>query len=317
MAKTVVGLIDNQDEAQKVVEELLRSGFERNEIGVISNEVRREVAAAVSGASRGIAYGGLAGLLAGAAALALPGVGPVLVAGPALPLLGAAFGAVAGGIIGGLKSKGVPEEDAQFLAEGVRRGGTLITIYARSDELAQRALEIMKRHGAVDLNERAAEWRRLGWGGHFMGGGLFSGQSTQPASPGQTGQTAQENLTAQPAQASAPGPAQAQAGSASVSAESQSAVPASAGAEPARPASAQSQTQGKSSAPQAGVASQPSERTEEASAQPAVALSAVAVYSIEIEMPEEIEATNQPAYEGRERRSRSEPYRGTDRRKAA
>jgi hypothetical protein len=153
MAKTVIGVIEDPAEAQEVFDELLKSGFDRKDIGIVTPDIISETTAAVTGASKGILFGGLTGMLLGAVAVALGGIGPVLAVGPVLPLLGGTVGAVAGGLIGGLTSKGVPERDARAFADGVRRGGTLIMAVARSDELAARAMEIMKRHGAVDVNE--------------------------------------------------------------------------------------------------------------------------------------------------------------------
>jgi hypothetical protein len=167
MAKTVVGLIENRDEAQKAVQEMIAAGIDKKDIGVISpEELARETSAAVAGASTGMLVGGLAGMLLAAVAIAIPGVGPVLVAGPALALLGGtAVGAVAGGLIGGLTMRGVPEADAHLYAEGIQRGATLIVATGRSDELARKAVEILKRHGAIDLEQRSAQWKKLGWSG--------------------------------------------------------------------------------------------------------------------------------------------------------
>lgn len=169
MAKTVVGLIENKAEAEKTVEELLAAGFDKKDIGVVSpEELARETTAAVTGASTGMLVGGLAGMLLAAVAVAIPGIGTALVAGPALALVGGtALGAVAGGLIGGLTKRGVPEDDAHLLAEGVRRGATLLVVTARKDDQAAKAVEILKRHGAVDLEQRANQWRRLGWTGRM------------------------------------------------------------------------------------------------------------------------------------------------------
>ena len=71
-------------------------------------------------------------------------------------------GAVAGGLIGALTDIGVPEEQAGYYAEGVRRGGVLVTVRAE-DNLVDRAVEIMERHKAVDVEQRAAYWRESGW----------------------------------------------------------------------------------------------------------------------------------------------------------
>jgi hypothetical protein len=170
MTRTVIGLIDNRDEAQKVIDELLGSGFERKDIGVVSGALLREAQAAIADASRGMTLGGFAGLLVAATTLLVPGIGAVVAAGPGLTLLaGTTIGALAGGLISALRSRGVPEQDAELYAEGVRRGATLLTVNAKNDELAARAREIMKQHGAVDVGQRAAEWKRSGWKGRMQG----------------------------------------------------------------------------------------------------------------------------------------------------
>jgi hypothetical protein len=168
MTKTVIGLISKPSEAEKAIDELLDSGFDRKRIGVVSSELLSEASAAMRGATSGMAIGGAAGLLLAAAAIAIPGIGPALVAGPAAALFASTMvGALAGGLIGGLTTRGVPEDEAHFYAEGLRRGGTLITVNAENEERAARAVEIMKRHGAVDIAERAAEWKKQGWSGRF------------------------------------------------------------------------------------------------------------------------------------------------------
>jgi uncharacterized protein (TIGR02271 family) len=106
--------------------------------------------------------GGVAGLLASLAGLAIPGIGPVLAAGPLVAALtGAGVGAVAGGLIGALTSAGVPEEHARYYEEGIRRGGTLVTV-AASDSDADEVMDIMNRHNPVDIEERASQWRETG-----------------------------------------------------------------------------------------------------------------------------------------------------------
>jgi hypothetical protein len=167
MTKTVIGLVDTPAEADAVVAELLKEGFDRERIGVIANEHILDAAAGAAGATRGMAYGSLAGLLAGVGALAIPGVGAVVAVGPALALLTTAIGAVAGGLIGGLVSRGVPKEDAHVYAEGLRRGGTLIMVEAKNDQEADRVAQTLARHGVVDVKERAAQWRGDGWSGRF------------------------------------------------------------------------------------------------------------------------------------------------------
>jgi uncharacterized protein (TIGR02271 family) len=171
MAKTVIGLFDSMSDARKVVQDLQESGFERDAISIVSREGERYVSdrgdertsGAAMGAGAGAAVGGLGGLLVGLSALAIPGVGPVIAAGPlATTLAGAALGATAGGIMGALTDLGIPEEEAHYYAEGVRRGGALVSVETEDHE-AERAAEIMSRYGAVDLDTRAKQWRQGGW----------------------------------------------------------------------------------------------------------------------------------------------------------
>lgn len=187
MAKTVVGLFDSFAEAQHVVQDLIDSGFRREDISVVSNDESHRNERAVgddsnaaegagAGAVGGTVLGGALGLLVGAGLLAIPGIGPVLAAGPLAAgigtaaatvgagALGAGLGAATGGLIGGLVGAGVPDEDAQSYAEGVRRGGTLVTVSAE-DAMAGMAHDIMMRHNAVDIDDRSAQWRGSGWTG--------------------------------------------------------------------------------------------------------------------------------------------------------
>jgi uncharacterized protein (TIGR02271 family) len=112
----------------------------------------------------------------GAGLLAIPGIGPVLAAGPlsaaigttaatlGAGAIGAGIGAATGGLIGALVGAGVPKEEAEYYAEGVRRGGTLVTVSA-PDDRTQLAVDLMQRNGAIDIDQRVAEWRNSGWTG--------------------------------------------------------------------------------------------------------------------------------------------------------
>jgi hypothetical protein len=175
MAKTVVGLMNTREEADQVVRDLVNMGFNRDSISLVARDTdkrgegrtagreRSESGDVAKGAGTGAAIGGGAGLLVGLAAFAIPGVGPIIAAGPiATALAGLGVGAAAGGIIGALVNIGVPEEDAQYYAEGVRRGGILVTVSGDERE-ADRAAEVMRRHGAVDIDERVEHWRSSGW----------------------------------------------------------------------------------------------------------------------------------------------------------
>jgi hypothetical protein len=290
MAQTVVGLLENASEAERAVEELLRSGFERNHIGIISPEIGKQAAAALAGGSRGMLYGGLGGMLLGALALAIPGIGPIIAAGPVLPLLGAIFGAIAGGLVGGLTSKEIPEADAHFYAEGLRRGGTLIIISAENDELAQRAREIMKQHGAAELEERVEQWAKKGWNGRFTEGEAARASASSATASGES-QRAQSSATSA-ARASSPTTSAAHRGGVT-------------------PPDAPVQEVVKAARVGARAAS------ERIAASRAFSLSAVRVYSFAIAMPEDAQAANRPSYSGLERRLQSKPFRHGERRRAA
>jgi len=180
MARTVVGLFDNFAEAQAAVRDLVDEGVDRSQISLTGNDARGEFAnlsstgkdhdhgsGTATGAGVGAALGGITGLLVGLGALTIPGIGPVIAAGPLAAALtgagvGAGVGAVAGGLIGALTDLGVPEEEAHTYAEGVRRGGTLVTVTA-DERLSDRVASIMNRHGAVDIDRRATQWRERGW----------------------------------------------------------------------------------------------------------------------------------------------------------
>jgi stress response protein YsnF len=177
--KTVVGLFDEMRDAERAVSELERAGIPRADISVLAgnasgrygeylehDDTGKKVA---GGAGAGAAIGGGLGLVAGLTALAIPGFGPIIAAGPiAAALTGAGLGAATGGLIGGLTSSGVSHEDAEYYAEGLRRGGVLVTVRTHETS-ADRAAEILDQFGARDVDERASEWRKGGWTGPAAG----------------------------------------------------------------------------------------------------------------------------------------------------
>ncbi|MBC8118291.1 MAG: hypothetical protein H7X75_01775 [Burkholderiaceae bacterium] len=184
MAKTIVGSFDSFNEAQEVLRELQQLGFSRDDISVIANNATGQYsstyaseghaadtpsavsdtgAGTATGAAAGGVLGGAAGLVVGLMGLAIPGIGPIVAAGPiAAALAGAGVGAVAGGLIGGLTGVGVSEDDASYYAESVRRGGALVTVRA-DDERADAAASLMRNHGAVDIERRVEQWKQEGW----------------------------------------------------------------------------------------------------------------------------------------------------------
>jgi hypothetical protein len=172
MEKTVVGLMDSFDEARGLIEDLLDNGFSDQAIGLIAREPEggaqaaarekrsdEQIAGVKVGFEAGAAVGGVAGLVIGIAAFTVPGVGAVLAAGPlAAALAGVGLGAMTGGVYGAIRNLGVPEDEVEYYAQGIERGGILVTV-ATDEAGAEDAAEIMSRHGAMDIKRRAEGWR--------------------------------------------------------------------------------------------------------------------------------------------------------------
>ncbi|MRX73913.1 hypothetical protein GJU40_17395 [Bacillus lacus] len=143
--RSIVGVYDNEREAIRAVEELKSQGYRAEDISIIgknSDEVdtvteetgTKTGEGAASGAAAGGALGGLTGLLAGVGALAIPGIGPIVAAGPlAATLAGAAAGAGVGGIAGALIGLGVPEEEADRYDAYVKEGKILVLVGTDED----------------------------------------------------------------------------------------------------------------------------------------------------------------------------------------
>ena len=176
MTKTVSALYDTYDAARSAVSALEAAGIPHSDISIVANNSEswhrddREsnaAAGAGTGAGVGAAVGGVGGLLTGLGMMAIPGVGPVVAAGWLIATAvgaatGAAVGAATGGIIGSLTEAGIPENDANLYAEGVRRGGSLVTARV-ADERASEVQAILNRNKSVDLNARGRLYRGEGW----------------------------------------------------------------------------------------------------------------------------------------------------------
>lgn len=169
---TIARVYDSYGQASQVVADLEAAGCASSDINIIANRyvceesVRaQDPSGAGAGAGVGAALGGTAGLLAGLGVIAIPGLGPVVAAGWLVATLaGAGFGAATGGLIGGLVGAGLGEEHAQAYAEGVRRGGSLVTVRAEEGRITE-AEEILESHRPVDIEHRAGEYRAAGWTG--------------------------------------------------------------------------------------------------------------------------------------------------------
>lgn len=185
MTRTIVAVFNNFDHAQRAVRDLVDAGFSRTDISMVASDATgryrgylegkpldEDVSAeegAVAGAGVGAGIGALTGLLAGLGALAIPGIGPVIAAGPLAAALGggaigAAVGAVTGGIAGALVDMGVDETYAGYYAESIRRGGTMVVVKS-SDNMVERATSILRSHHPVDIDRTTQQWRTQGWRG--------------------------------------------------------------------------------------------------------------------------------------------------------
>jgi hypothetical protein len=168
---TVAVVFDDRDDAQDAIGALRDAGFSADDIsilardrdtaGQLAEETGSEAATgAATGALAGGLLGGVAGWLVGIGALAIPGVGPIIAAGPiAAALGGAALGAAGGGIIGALTGAGIPEDEARYYDEEFRRGGIVVTVQARGryDE-ARRVLHEYGGRDATSTTTSYASW---------------------------------------------------------------------------------------------------------------------------------------------------------------
>ncbi|MHB8927755.1 MAG: hypothetical protein ACYC9Q_08875 [Bacillota bacterium] len=182
--KTVVGVFKSRSQADKAIDELQQKGFKKDEINVVTRKEGGSQGPSANfgstggggmsnrsgggmsnrsgggvgsmgyggenvseGVTTGGTIGGLAGLLAGAGALAIPGIGPLLAAGP---IAGALTGVVTGGVAGGLIDYGIPEERGQHYEEQVKQGHILALVKTSEDKVNQAAL-IFRQNGATDV----------------------------------------------------------------------------------------------------------------------------------------------------------------------
>jgi hypothetical protein len=161
--KSVFCIATSSAQANQIVDCLREEGFANNDISALfpDKDGTRDFAhakgtkapeGAATGAGSGAVLGGALGWLAGIGALAIPGVGPFVAAGPiAAALSGAAIGGTVGGIAGALIGMGIPEYEAKRYEGKVKEGGILISVHADDAEEITRAKDIFERNGAQDI----------------------------------------------------------------------------------------------------------------------------------------------------------------------
>ncbi|MES2920598.1 MAG: DUF3341 domain-containing protein [Verrucomicrobiota bacterium] len=162
--KSVYAIATSEGQAVRIVDDLTDAGFSSDDISALfpdkesthefSHEKNTKAPeGAVTGAATGGVLGGTLGLLAGIGALAIPGVGPLIAAGPLLAALsGAAAGATVGGIAGALIGLGIPELEAKRYENRISEGNILISVHAADGEEVSRAKDILERAGAEDIS---------------------------------------------------------------------------------------------------------------------------------------------------------------------
>ena len=164
MKRSALCLVDTETQADAIVGKLRSAGFSDNDISVLfpdkgstrdfahQKETKMPEGATV-GASTGGVVGSTIGLLAGIGALAIPGLGPFIAAGPIMAALsGGAIGAVGGGLTGALIGLGIPEYEAKRYEGKVKQGGILISVHSESNDETSRAKDIFKEEGAHDIS---------------------------------------------------------------------------------------------------------------------------------------------------------------------
>ncbi|GGO01478.1 general stress protein [Saccharibacillus kuerlensis] len=159
MNKKISATFERQEMAVKAIRDLQDAGYNRDDISVVaketqeSEEIRNETGTKApegmtTGALTGGALGGAAGVIASLGALAIPGIGPLLAAGPiAAGLAGATVGAGVGGLTGGLIGLGIPEKEAKYYDERVQNGDVLVMVDA-DEAMRSQIYEIFERNGA-------------------------------------------------------------------------------------------------------------------------------------------------------------------------
>jgi len=195
MKKAVFGLASNEAVAQRIVDRLLSAGFSNGDISVLSPDSRKQTVrtndrgdveynefpvdkrakkgtlstekhtkapeGGATGAAAGGILGGSLGLLAGIGALAIPGVGPFIAAGPIMAALsGSAVGGSLGLLIGALVGSGIPEYEAKKYETGLKAGNILISVHTNTSDEKTRAYDIMKKEGAKDISSTGEKAER-------------------------------------------------------------------------------------------------------------------------------------------------------------
>jgi outer membrane lipoprotein SlyB len=170
MAKAVFGIAKSETQAIMLADQLKAAGFSANDVSVLFPDKQgtkdfaheqhtKAPEAAVAGAAGGAVLGGALGWMVGIGALAIPGLGPLIAAGPIMAALaGAAGGAAAGGLTGALIGMGIPEYEAKRYEGKVKDGNILMSVHTEDSNERARAKEIFVKGGAEDISYTGEAW---------------------------------------------------------------------------------------------------------------------------------------------------------------
>ena len=165
----VFGIYPSVAQAERAVDTLVNDRFSHDDISVLLPDIKgskdfahekhtKAPEGTTTGVAAGGAIGGTLGLLAGIGALAIPGVGPLIAAGPIMgTLAGLGVGGAVGGLVGALVGLGIPEYEAKRYEGRIKEGGVLLSVHCDTSEEITRAKEILKRTGAEDVASTGEE----------------------------------------------------------------------------------------------------------------------------------------------------------------
>src|SRR6202163_1965829 len=161
---SVFGIYTSYANVEKAVDGLKAAGFSNRDISVLFPEsagtkdsavakATKAPEGATAGAGTGVVLGGAMGWLLGVGALAIPGLGPFIAAGPIMAALaGAGVGGAVGGVTGALVGMGIPEYEAKRYEGRLQKGGILVSVHCDTSEEVKRAKDILQRTGAEDIS---------------------------------------------------------------------------------------------------------------------------------------------------------------------
>jgi uncharacterized membrane protein len=169
MTQTIAGFFRTRNEGETAQTALHSAGFPADSVSFLAGDTRGHQTpelGPINHVEGGAALaqdaflGSAIGLAVGMIAVFIPGIGPLIAAGPiGGAITGLSVGAGAGGLLGLLKDHGVSDEEAEFFAEGVRRGGALVTVECRNEDEEKRARDILRQRGALDTEDLSVESR--------------------------------------------------------------------------------------------------------------------------------------------------------------